>query len=89
MFYKYQYGQKVYILSLAQSTSSLGRGSWSCGLGSGLDHVVEVFSFHFNFGLQKGCFSQWLWKSFGFFFGKILKYPIIDKTSCQSVRDVK
>jgi len=28
----------------------------------------------------KGGFSKWLWKRFGFFFGKILNYPKMDVT---------
>ena len=30
--------------------------------------------------LEKGGFSNWLWKSSGFLFGKILKHPEIDIT---------
>ena len=29
-------------------------------------------------GFEKGSFSNWLWKSFGFLFGKILQYPKMD-----------
>ena len=31
-------------------------------------------------GLEKGGFSNWAWNSFGFLFGKILKYPKMDVT---------
>ena len=30
--------------------------------------------------LEKRSFSNWLWKSFGFLFGKILKFPKMDIT---------
>ena len=33
--------------------------------------------------LEKRPFSEWSWKSFGFLYGKILKYPKMDITLCR------
>ena len=40
----------------------------------GIDHVI----FYDLKVLEKGGFTKWLWKSFGFLFGKILKCPKLD-----------